>query len=203
MRPISGFERPVLQWLFVALSVILIAVTAGAAWVARRAIAGATSARSVEEGGRLERQRLDAQLARERSAREAITLELARAREGSAETARLMPTLTLEPLTTRGASPPEPTVSAQHATQVIELRLVLPAAARPHTRFEVVLREWTTGRLVWSRGGLTPSTVDRQSMLATFVTGDLFRTGAYEVLVSGVGADGQKTEIASYEVAFR
>ena len=203
MRPISGFERPVLQWLFVALSVILIAVAARAAWVARRAIADAAFARSTEAGGRLERQRLDAQLARERSAREALTLDLARTRDGNAESARLMPTLTLEPLTTRGASPPEPTVSTQHATQVIELRLVLPAAARPHTRFEVVLREWTTGRLVWSRGGLSPSTVGRQSMLATFVTGDLFRPGAYEVLVSGVGSDGQTTGIASYDVAFK
>jgi hypothetical protein len=203
MRPISGFDRPGLQWLFVALSVLLIAVAGGAAWVARQANAAAETARSAEEGSRLERQHLDAQLARERSSREALTLELSRAREGTSEPVRVMPTLTLEPVTTRGASPPAATVATQHATQLIELRLVLPAAAKPHTRFEAVLRDWTTGRLVWSRGGLAASTVDRQSMLATFVTGDLFRPGAYELLVSGVGTEGQKTEVASYEVAFR
>lgn len=203
MRPISGFERPVLQWLFVALSVILIGVAGGASWIARRANAAAEAARAAEEGHRLERQNLDAQLARERSTREALTLELARARETGSGSARVMPTLTLAPLTTRGSSPPAPTVSVQHATQVIELRLVLPASAKPYTRFEAVLRDWTTGTLVWSRGGLTASKVDREQVLATLVTGDLFRAGAYELLVSGAAADGQKLEIASYEIAFR
>ncbi len=203
MRPISGFERPVFQWVFVALSVILIGVAGGAAWVARRANANMAGARAAEDGMRLDRQNLEAQLAHERSAREALTLELARAREDSSQPARVMPTLTLTPLSARGAAPPEPTVSTQHATQIIELRLVLPPAAKAHTRFEAVLREWTSGNLVWARGGLTPSTIDRQSMLATFVTGDLFKTGPYEVLVSGVGTNGQKTEVASYEVAFR
>ena len=147
MRPISGFDRPVLQWLFAALSVLLIAVAGGAAWVARQANAAAETARSAEEGSRLERQHLDAQLARERSAREALTLELSRAREGTSEPVRVMPTLTLEPVTTRGASPPAATVATQHATQLIELRLVLPAAAQRHTRFEAVLPEVESGQL--------------------------------------------------------
>ncbi len=203
MRPVSGFERPVVQWLLVALSVLLIVVAGGAAWVARRANSDMAAARAAEDGIRLERQNLEAQLARERSAREALTLELARAREDSSAPARVMPTLTLMPVPARSASPPEPTVSTQHATQVIELRLVLPPAAKAYTRFEAVLREWTDGKLVWARGGLTPSTIDRQSMLTTFVTGDLFRPGAYEMRVSGAGADGEMTGLVSYELAFK
>jgi hypothetical protein len=203
MRSISGFERPVVQWLFAGLSVLLIAVVGGAAWVARRANAEAAAARSMEEGGRLERQHLDAQLARERSAREALTLELSRAREGIVEPARMMPTLTLEPLRMRGATPPEPTVATQHATQVIELRLRLPPMRAPITRFDITLRNWSSGDLVWSRGGLTSSTLDRRAMVAVFVTGDVFRPGAYELLLSGTTPEGQKADVAAYEVAFR
>ncbi len=203
MRPVSGFERPVVQWLFVALSVLLIVVAVGAGWTARRANGEMAAARAAEDGLRRERNNLEAQLARERSAREALTLELARAREDGTGPAPVMPTLTLKPLAVRGASSPEPTVSTQHATQIIELRLVLPPSARPYTRFEAVMREWTSGSLVWARGGLTPSTIDRQSMLTAFVTGDLFRAGAYELRLSAVAADGDLVTIASYEVAVK
>ena len=204
MRPVNGFDRPILQWLFVASAVILIGIAGGAAWLARRANVAAETARAAEEGGRLERQQLEAQLARERSAREALTLELARAREGGgAQPARVVPTLTLTPAISRGSTPPAPTASTRHATEVIELRLVLPAPAKQYTRFEAVLRNWSTGQLVWSRGGLTSMTIDRQRAIATFVTGDLFRAGSYEVLVYGIAADGKKVELASYEIAFK
>lgn len=203
MRPISGFERPIVQWLFVGLSVVLIATAGTAAWVARRANMAATAARAAEEGGRLERQHLDAQLARERSAREALSLELARQRETGAEPARMIPTLTLRPLATRGSLPPAATVATQHATQVIEMRLVLPLGTERYERFDVVLRDWATGEAAWSRGGLAAGTIERQRMLSTFVTGDVFRAAAYELLVSGTTANGQRGEVASYEVAFK
>jgi hypothetical protein len=203
MRPVSGFERPVVQWLFVALSLVLIVAAGGAAWVARHAKAGADAARAADETGRLERQQLEAQLARERSAREALTLELARQRETGSEPVRVMPTLTLAPVATRGATPPPPAVTMQHATQVIELRLILPPGAERYTRFDVVLRDWSSGSVAWSRGGLLATTVDRQRMVAAFVTGDLFKAGPYELLLSGVTRDGHKEEAASYEVAFK
>ncbi len=203
MRPISGFERPVVQWVFVGLSLVLIASAGGAAWAARRANATAAALRAAEEGGRLERQHLEAQLARERSTREALSLELARQRETGGGPARVMPTLTLTPVGTRGHTPPQPTVTTQHATQLIELRLMLPPGADRYARFEVVLRDWSTGDLAWSRGGLGAGTIDRQRMLSTFVTGDVFRATAYELLVSGITGNGQRREVASYEVAFR
>jgi len=202
MRAISGFERPVIQWVFVLLSLLLILAAGAAAWVARRANGAAELARAAEEFGHFERQQLDAQLARERSAREALSLELARQREGGAEPGRAIPTLTLTPVTTRGATPPPPTVTVQHATQVIELRLVLPSTGTRETAFDATLRDWSSGQVVWSRGGLTSSTIDRQLMVTTYVTGDLFRPGAYEVLLSGRMVEGPK-ELAAYEVAFK
>jgi hypothetical protein len=203
MRPISGFERPLIQWLFVALSIVLIATVGGAAWVARRANAAAALARAAEQNGRFERQQLDAQLARERSSREALSLELTRQRESGAEPTGVMPTLTLTPLTVRGATPPEPSVTAQHATQVIELRLVLPSSARRYTAFDIALRDWSTGHVVWSRGGLIATTIDRQSMVTTYVTGELFRPGAHELLLSAQTPQGKREEVASYEITFK
>ena len=203
MRPISGFERPLIQWLFVLLSLVLMIAAGGAAWVARRANAAADLARAAEEGARFEGQQLDAQLARERSSREALSLELTRRRESGAEPTRVIPTLTLIPVTVRGATPPEPSVTTQHATQVIELRLVLPSAGTRHRYYDVTLRDWSSGQSVWSRGGLIATTIDRQSMLTTYVTGELFRPGVYELLASGQTPEGKKEEVASYEITFQ
>jgi hypothetical protein len=205
MRPISGFERPALQWLFVALSVALMLATAGAAWFARRAMAEGQAARTREEGGRLERQHLEAQLARERSAREALALQLGRVRaEGdSRDMGRGLPTLTLTPLAARGASPPAATVAPQHATQIVELRLVLPSGVTQHSRFEIMWRDWSTGTLVWSRGGLAPASVDGRPGVTAFVTGDVIRMGAYEIQWSGTTLEGRKEEVAAYELGVK
>ena len=203
MRPISGFERPLIQWLFVLLSVCLMFAAGGAAWLARRANAAADLARSAEEGARFEGQQLDAQLARERSSREALSLELTRQREGGADPTRVLPTLTLTPVTVRGATPPQPSVTTQHATQVIELRLVLASSGKRFSRFEIALRDWSSGQVVWSRGGVSATTVDRQPMVTAYVTGDVFRPGAYELLLSGRTTEGKKEEVASYEITFK
>lgn len=205
MRPVSGFERPVVQWLFVALSFLLIVVAGSAAWTARRASVTADSLQAMDDAERIERERLEAQLARERSTREALALELERVRAGAAvEPARMLPTLTLTPLKTRGAQPPAASVSAQHATQVIELRLILPAGVdKTLSKFEVVMRDWSAGTVVWSRGGVTASPVDGQRAATAFITGDILRQGAYELLLGGVDGSGQKQEVAAYEIAVR
>src|SRR5687768_14276849 len=203
MRPISGFERPLIQWLFVLLSLCLMVAAGGAAWLARRANAAADLARSAEQAARFEGQQLDAQLARERSSREALSLELTRQREGVADPTRVVPTLTLTPVTVRGATPPEPSVTTQHATQVIELRLVLPSTGKRFTRFDIALRDWSSGQVVWSRGGVSAATIHRQPMVTAYVTGELFRPGAYELLLSGQTPEGKKEEVASYEITFK
>lgn len=202
MRPVSGFERPAFQWAFVVLGVILIGVAGGSAWIARRASGAAHAARAAEESGRLERQHLEAELARERSARESLALELARARQGTAASSRV-PTLTLVPLTTRSASPPDPSVTPRHAPEAIELRLVLPAAAKPYARFDVVWRDWSSGLLIWSRGGLAATDIDGRPGVTTWVPGDVLGVGAYEILLTGVTRAGGREDVAAYEVAVK
>ncbi len=150
---------------------------------------------------RLEREQLQAHAARDQAAREALSLELARQRGAAAPGAR--PTLTLSPLVKRAAQPPEPTVGKQPDNQSIQLRLLLPPGAEPQSaRYTIVVRTWTGGDAVWSRGGLTPSTADGKRVVTAFIAGDVFAPGPYEITLTRNASD-TRTEVAAYEVAIR
>lgn len=196
MRPVSGFDRPIVQWGFVALGVVLIAVSAAEAFALRRARVERDRLRAAELNARVQQDQLENRLTREQSTRESLVLELARRTNQNASPAQ--PTLTLTPLSTRGAAPPQATVVQPPAAQSIQLRLLLPPGRRDASaRYNVIIRTWSEGETVWQRGGLVASTADHKAMVAPFITGDVFAPGAYEVaLLSGTPA----TEVASYEV---
>ncbi len=203
MRPVSGFERPGLQWLFVALAVVLVGLVAAEAVGLRRLRGQVERLRASDLNARIEREQLQARIAREQSAREAFSLEAARLRGGSHAGAS-QPTLTLSPLTRRGATPPAPSVERPGENQAIQLRLLLPpGAASAASNYGVTLRAWSGGETIWSRGGLAASTVEGRTMVTTFVTGDVFVPGAYEVALTGVSPDKKIADVAAYEIAVR
>jgi hypothetical protein len=210
MRPVSGFERPIVQWVFILLGAVLIAVAAAEAVGLRRGRAQIESLRAANLNARVQQDQLENRLTREAATREALTLELARlrsllsaARPGapdSESTPAGQPTLTLTPLAKRDAQPPEPSVVQPAAAQAIQLRLVLPAGRRtPSARYAVSLRTWSGGDVVWQRSGLSGSLVDGTPMVTAFVTGDVFAPGAYEVALTATPGG----EIAMYEVSVR
>lgn len=200
MRPVSGLERPALQWLFVALGVALVVVAAGEAVGLRRARGQMAALRAADLNARIERQQLQARAAREGSAREALSLEVGRLRANGPGVSQ--PTLTLSPLLKRGATPPEATVERPAENQVIQLRLVLPPRRPPHAVvYTVVVRTWSGGDNIWSRSGLSLSTVDNRPMVSAFITGDVFAPGAYEIALSGTSAGNKTEDIAAYEIA--
>jgi len=203
MRPVSGFERPVVQWLFVALAIVLIAVAASEAFGLRRAHGEIEALRAARLESQVQREQLEGRVAHEQATREALALELTRSR-GSvpSNTGPAPPTLTLTPMTHRGAQPPAPTVTQPDAAQSIQLRLVMPRGrTTASARYTIAVRTWSGGETVWQRGGLTAFSIDGQSMVTAFVTGDVFTTGAYEVLLTQV-AD-TPVEVAAYEIAVR
>jgi hypothetical protein len=201
MRPVSGFERPVVQWSFVALGVVLVAVAAGEAVGLRRARAQIESLRAADLNDRVEQEQLERRLTREQATREALTLELARARTG-ASTPAAPPTLTLTPLTHRGVQPPDASVSQPTPAEAIQLRLVLPSArATPTARYSITVRTWSGGETIWQRTGLASTTVDGKPMIAAFITGDVLTAGAYEVILNTAGD--RAVEIATYEIGVR
>jgi hypothetical protein len=203
MRPVSGFERPWMQWGFVMLGVVLIGVAAAEAVALRRLRGDIAQARASEMSAQAAREETQIKLTQERAARQALSFDVERLRGGD-RAGRSTPTLTLAPVAKRGAAPPEPTVDVIPDGESIQLRLLLPAAAAAAAaRYSVNVRSWSGGETVWSRNGLRASTVDAHRMVTAFVTGDVFAPGAYEVALTAPAADATRTEIASYEVAVR
>ncbi|MFL6279729.1 MAG: hypothetical protein ACJ731_06440 [Vicinamibacterales bacterium] len=202
MRPVSGFERPALQWLFVGLGLVLIATAAAEGIALRRARTEIAALHASDRSAQIEIDALRARAAREQAARERLTLELAHQR--GAGNAVTEPTLTLTPLIKRAAQPPEPTVTRPGDRQLIQLRLVLPArAGAAGARYTIVIRTWRGGDAVWSRGGLSMTTVDTKPMVTSFLTGDVFAPGAYEVALARTAPGGGASDVAAYEIAIR
>ena len=199
MRQVSGFERPVVQWLFVALGVMLIGVGAGEAVALRRARVQIIDLRAADLNNRIREEHLLAQIAREQAARESLTLQLAR--QTGAGAPAVQPTLTLSPLTHRGAQPPDPTVVKPADNQLIQLRLLLPTSIKTEVQhYRIAVRLWSGGDAVWSRAGLTVSTVDNKRMVTAFISGDVWSPGAYEIALTTDAGD-KSADVAAYEVA--
>lgn len=201
MRTVRGFERPAFQWTFVALAVLLAVVVAALSGTVWRLNGTLRELRTTQAGDRAEREQMLARLARERSTREALALELARLRAGSGvqDAVPGPPTLTLEPLGTRDATPPPATMTAPAPAQIVELRLLLPRGAAANAGpYALTVRDWVSGDLRLTRGGLTAKTIDRARAVTAFVAGDVFAAGSHEVILRS-----HETEIATYEITVK
>jgi hypothetical protein len=203
MRPVRGFERPLVQWLMIAASMVLIAVTAATAVALRRVSRTNEQLHADVIQERLDRQQLESRLAREQSGREALQLELARQRT-QASTTVTIPTLTLTPLTSRGATPPAPLETALAPEQIVELRLELPKGDRDGSRsFVVTARDWSSGRTMWMRGQLLARAAEGRSVVPALITGEMLAPGSYEILLTATSSDGASRDVAAYEVSVR
>jgi hypothetical protein len=200
MRPVKGFERPILQWIFVALGAVLVVVAAGEALALRRVHADVEALRAADLNARVERGQLELRLTRERAARESFSLEAARRGSGQGSDLR-EPTLTLSALTLRRATPAEVTVLAPDPEQSVVLRLVLPGGrVEPGKRYAVALRGWSGGGVLWSRSDLRASAIDGKPAVTARMTGDILAPGAYEFALTDVTTTDAPADVAFYEV---
>jgi hypothetical protein len=203
MRAVSGFERPAIQWLFVALAVVLIVLGGAVTLALWRTRADIETLRAANLQARVDQQAIEARLARETAARESLSLELARLR-GSAAAVSAPPTLTLQPLRSRGSLPPPATVEAPGAALVIELRLLLPAGGRVHPGpYAIALRDWSGGDVLWTRGRVPQGRVDGRPAVVALMSGDVLRSGAFEITVTAADGSGARVDVAAYEVTVR
>jgi hypothetical protein len=200
MRPVRGFDQPALQWAFVAIGLLLVAIAAGEAAGLRRAQSVIAALRAANLNARTERQQLDTRLAREQAARESFALELGRVR-GAATASTPEPTLTLAPLSVRRPTPPDATVAVPAPAQTILLRLLLPGGRAPSPKhYAVALRTWSKGDIVWSRSDLRTASVEGKVVVTARLTGDVLVPGAYEVRLSDVTQEGTPVDVAFYEI---
>jgi hypothetical protein len=202
MRPVNGFDRPGLQWLFVALGAGLIVIAADEAIGLHRAQQSVAALRVADLNARTDRRQLETRLAQEQSARESFALEVNRLRDKVSAGSAPEATLTLSPIIVRGAIPPEATVAAAPPpAQSIQLRLVLPSRRADETkRYAMALRSWSNGMLLWSRSGLRAATVDSRAAVTARVTGDVLIPGSYEIALTDVTSDASSREVAFYEI---
>jgi hypothetical protein len=205
---VRGFERPRVQWMVIGLSAVL-TIMLVAATVRLRTFQGLLrKADQVMGTNEKVRQTLERDLARERSAREALALELARVRSGSAATggggagAGSASTLTLDPLVKRSASPPEANIDAPTADTVVELRLLLPDQARSDLKqLQITARDWSTGTVRWSLGNVRLASTGGRRTAVAYLTGEMLAPGAYEFVLAPAGEGGPQPEaVAAYEL---
>jgi hypothetical protein len=197
VRGVSGLERPAIQWIFVICGVVLIGISTwtGVALVrARRAL---DDARNEARQAGLDREQIEASLARERAARESFMLQLGRERHAAAAAPASGPTLTLVPVKTRSAKGPERAVPST-PSPVVQLRLVLPPRVSHDQVFTMTLRSWTTGAVLWSRGSLGVGDANGKPAVITNLASDVLAPGPYELLLT---AGTPPSEVAVYEVS--
>src|SRR4029079_10849577 len=118
-------DRPSQQWALVAACLIVTLVAGAEAVMLRRARVAneALLAGMLEE--RLNRQQLEVTLGHERAAIGVLS------ERGATPSAPTTATLTLDPVRSRGPSPPQPTIAPPAPGRVVELRLRLPGAPDP------------------------------------------------------------------------
>jgi hypothetical protein len=201
MRGIRGLERPALQWMLVGCSLVLVVAVGVLAWSVRSAGASIRQLHAQRLEASADRQRIEASLAREQASREALALELAR--RGTLSASPAAPTLTLTPGRLRGAQPPAATVETIAPSQVVELRLVLPAKpVDSGATYTIRARDWSSGRTLWLRAGLTAVREGPRAWVPAHVAGDALRAGAYEILLTR-GEPEAAVEVATYEVTIK
>ena len=194
VRPVSGLDRPIIQWTFVLFGAVLIAISASTGVALTRARRAIATTRAEAEQARIERDRLDEALTRERAARESFMLQLGRERH-AADAAP--PTLTLTPVTSRSARGPELAVPSPRAP-LVQLRLMLPPRTALDRPFSITLRSWTTGEVLWSRGSIRASEANAKPAVLATIASDVLLPGPYELLLT---AGTPAAEVAGYEVS--
>jgi hypothetical protein len=207
MRGVRGFEKPGIQWTVIALGIALtiLLVTATARIRTLQDLLRRTDQVMSTEGKR--RETLERDLARERSTREAFALELARVRNGagpagSGPAAAGPPTLTLDPVRERSGSPPAVNIDSPPLDTVVELRLLLPDKASSELKqLNLTARDWTTGAVRWSLGGVRVATADGRRAAVAHVSGEMVAAGVFEFVLAPVGDGGPQPEsVAAYEL---
>ena len=205
VQPLKGFEKPLLQWAVVAASVVLVVLLASATLSLRRAQNELRAAGEAQRACEGDLRAVEEQLSKERAAREAFSLELARVRaqQGSSATAIAdVPTLTLVPPADRKPVPPAPALAAPEPALSIQLRLLLPPNVNLKQReFQIAARDWSTGRELWSTAHAASGMVDGRRAAIAHVTGEMLKPGSYELVITASGDSGTAPEpIASYEL---
>ncbi|HSL23179.1 MAG TPA: hypothetical protein VK886_16740 [Vicinamibacterales bacterium] len=188
IRGVPGVERPVVQWLLLALSVLIIVL---AALVVRRqraseAVVGGLR-QELDQAVRHQAE-LELQVQRERAARESFQISLEQERGAGG-----LPGIALEP----GLSPSGlPTQQLRVPPDARRVPLVLPLPPQRYEHYRAALRPFTGGDDLWVHGRLHPEGDARRLIVP--VPGEVLAPGSYELALSGIGTDGRRRDLSTF-----
>lgn len=187
IRGVPGADKPLLQWLLVALCLVIVGLAALLVRRERetdrriRAMAGDLRRAQAREAA------LEREIARERSAREAFEIGL-----GKERAANTLPGVPLQAGLDASGRPRQQVRVPPEATRV---QFVLPIGGQRFDRYRAAIRPWTGGDDLWLHALITRA-VDRR--LFVTVPADVLAPGAYELLLSGVRPDGSRDDFAVF-----
>jgi hypothetical protein len=185
---IRGVENPLLQWLLVALCLVIVGL---AALLVRRDREIERGVRAMAQDLRAASSRqaaLEREVARERSAREAFEIGL-----GKERAANTLPGIPLEPgLDTAG----KPRQQLRIPPDAARVQLVLPIGGKRFERYRAAIRPWTGGDELWVHALVRANVDPRRLFVAVPI--EVLAPGAYSLLLSGVRPDGSRDDFAVF-----
>lgn len=188
MKGVPGAERPLVQWLLVLLSVVIVALAVA---LMKRERAASDALRQMKkdlDAGEKVQLQLERQIARERSAREAFEIGLGRERAANSP-----PGISLQP----GLDPSgKPRQQVRIPPDVSRVQLVLPLGSKRYERYRAAIRPWNGGDERWVHGMLRADIDPARLFVAVPV--DVLSRGAYELSLAGLTADGRREEVATF-----
>jgi hypothetical protein len=191
--PIPGLERPALQWIVLLLCVALVAL--GAWSMARvralRSQIGTLNAAVLVADRRLEE--LERQLAREQSAREALSIGLKRERAAGEHARPVVPAFRLTPGLSRSGLP-EQTLAIPSDAAAVQLELV--TERRPGRTCRVSIVPFSGGDELWSHARIRPRTP--QAPIVVIVPVEILAPGRYALTLTTADAIGRREEAGTY-----
>lgn len=188
LRGVPGGERPLVQWLMVALAVVIVGL---AAVLVQRERGARETIRALQEEVRAaagREERLERQLARERAAREAFEIGLGR--ERAANTPQGIP---LE----GGLDPSgRPKQQVRLPADAGRLQFVLPIKGPRLARYRAALRTFSGGDELWAHAMLHADVDPRRLFVAIPV--DVLTPGSYELAVVGFTDQAERRDVDAF-----
>jgi hypothetical protein len=188
IRGVPGADRPVVQWLLVALCLVIV-VQAGLLIRRDRETERGVRAMAHDLRAAAERQEsLEREVARERSAREAFEIGL-----GKERAANTLPGIPLEPGLDSDGKPKQ---QLRIPADVGRVQLVLPVGGKRFDRYRVAIRPWTGGEELWVHA-MVRADVDPKRVFVP-VPVEVLTPGAYALLLGGFRQDGSRDDFSVF-----
>jgi hypothetical protein len=193
LSSIPGLDRPLFQWLLLLLCGALVAL---AVWSAIRVRALRSQVGTLQAAVLVAERRqddLERQLAREQSAREALSIGLARERTATNRERPVVPAFRLTPGLSRSGVPEQKLAVSPEAVAV---QLELVTERRPGRTYRAGVVPFSGGDELWSHARLRPR--NARAPVVVTIPAEILMPGWYALALTTADASGKREEAGTY-----